>query len=507
MSILKIFHSATIFSLTVGLVALQAQIVPRSSTDEVPLSYADAKMVAVPAGPVPTLLPLQIDPSSSGDDLIDVIIGNPQIRITLLLPNGSEVNAANAAGLGFDFTTLQVSAGGQLEASIFGVAGYHVLVTFPPSQQPGLYNIKADGSALATGSRIVVAYLSSSDVRAGLSTDAAAYRMGDSVNLAGLLLEGSAPIINATAQVTLATPVLLQAQATVANYRLMSQLQIDPSTIQYVYSADLVNQGPTVKTVVANLTSLSDSVSVVAGVLAFGDIAANTTTGSRNTFTIQISNNQSFDPSLLSWDIEGDGQLSTVALQDSGPADFATGDGIYSGTFVPSVAGAYTAVLRATGNSTSGVAFSRTTTTTFRVSQPSANFVANSFTDWSTLTTGTSFISQVTVSADVSVQRAGLYHFTLDLKASNGQIAQATSDVTLSTGLQQASVVIPASELLELGVDGPYERLNALLIFQSWSQSGGGRIHRRRRADRCLHVGFNGSRTTLFHWTEYRYRS
>jgi hypothetical protein len=66
----------------------------------------------------------------------------------------------------------------------------------------------------------------------------------------------------------------------------------------------------------------------------------------------------------------------------------------------------------------------------------------------------------------VNVVTAGTYSFTIQLQAGS-QTVQQSSSATLSTGSQQVSVTFPSNQMLSLGANGPYERINALLVLDN----------------------------------------
>ena len=230
---------------------------------------------------------------------------------------------------------------------------------------------------------------------------------------------------------------------------------------QYTYSAVITNNGPAELGVTSNVTSSSSSVLVVEGTLVFGSVDANGTRASANTFTIQQSSQATFDPSVLTWNSGAVGTPVPISLLDSGQYDATTGDGIYTGSFVPPTSGEYTASLQATGTS-GGAAFSRTATTKFQVNDPNASLGA--FSDAPVDTNGNGLTDIVNVTAAVTVQSAGSYRFTMNLRASNGMTMAANGTAALAAGPQQVTVGFPASGLIGMGVDGPYERVSALLL-------------------------------------------
>jgi hypothetical protein len=236
----------------------------------------------------------------------------------------------------------------------------------------------------------------------------------------------------------------------------VSQQSVGPNLTEYQYSFVLTNTGAAVAEVQAALVATPQNVNVVNDILLFGNIAANSMTTSYTFLTIQRDPSSSFDPSTLQWNVTATGPVINVNLIDSGTFDAATGDGVYTGTFTPTSPGTYTAALSATGTSLAGNSFSRSAITEFTLTpQQLASFT--SFTD-------SQQSSGVTVTATVNVQTAGPYRFTMQLQASNQIVLQGGATVTLSAGSQQIPVIFSNSQLFGLGVNGPYERVNALLV-------------------------------------------
>lgn len=156
-----------------------------------------------------------------------------------------------------------------------------------------------------------------------------------------------------------------------------------------------------------------------------------------------------------------------VTLQDSGAHDVAAGDGIYTGTFTPTRAGKYGAAVRVTGTA-GGVSFSRLAGTTFRVQEPLATF--DSFSDSGIDDDADGLFDRLRINANLSVQKAGSYQFSVTLVASNGSTIKSEAFANLATGSQQMSISFAAATVLELGVDGPYEIKDAVLTFDNGSE-------------------------------------
>jgi len=75
---------------------------------------------------------------------------------------------------------------------------------------------------------------------------------------------------------------------------------------------------------------------------------------------------------------------------------------------------------------------------------------------------------RIVVTVPVNVQIAGQYRFALELKGSNGKLLEGRSNLALATGAQQVSASFDVMDIIrELGVDGPYQRVNAILARQT----------------------------------------
>jgi len=443
--------------------SVRAQVAPFQSSS-VSLVGLYNQAVALPMGPTPVQTNLVIDATSAGGDTIDAVAGDPAVVISLVNPAGTQINAGNASMYGFTFSTY-TSDGTQSDVpSLYSTAGTHTVIQFPPGQVPGTYQVQADTSLAASDTGMLLTYYPSSTVQAGAVTDSTVYRLGDSVILSGLLFDGTTPIQSATITATAVT--FLPIQATVGNYQLISQQTLTATTVLNTYSVQLINTGPAATRVSASVTSSDPNTLIQDGLMLFGDVAAGSSTTSFNTFSVQIPTSSTFDPSVLTWQISTPSTPIQISLLDSGTYDATTGDGIYTGVLTPSLIGSYTVFVTATGNSSSGVAFSRTATTTFQVNNPTAEI--GTLQD-APLTDSNGNIYSIAVTAPLTVQVAGQYQFTLSLQGSNGNVTQAVTSGQLNTGNQQLVVAYSPSNLLELGVDGPYAETNASLVLTSSS--------------------------------------
>jgi hypothetical protein len=436
-----------------------AQVAPFQSGG-INLGGTSTQVVAVPAGASPTLASLVVDTTAAGGDYVDVNVGDPSVIITLITPGGTEITSANT--LGFTFSTL-ASSGGTLDSlSPLDAAGNHTTIQFPAGQPSGTYQVKANAAAAAADTGMFVQYYSSSLVQAGGATDSLTYRTGDLVIVSALLFDGTTPIQGAaiTATATALTPL----QATVSNYQLVSQQTLASSMTLYTYTVQVTNPGAAAANVSATGSSSDPKTIVVDGTAAFGAVAAGGAATSLNTFSVQLPNGSTFNPSVITWTVSTSATPINFSLTDSGTYDAATGDGIYTGTFTAPVAGDYLVYINAGGTSTTGVAFARTATAGFQVSAPLAFLGA--FSDAPTFDTN-GLVSTTAVTAAVNVQVAGKYSLTLNLVAGNGKTIQASSSVQLSAGSQHIVLNFPYALLAQLGANGPYTESQARLLMYS----------------------------------------
>jgi len=126
----------------------------------------------------------------------------------------------------------------------------------------------------------------------------------------------------------------------IVNYQLMSELRLTRSQWFATYSASVQNNGPALAGVTATVTSLSSTVQVVPGqgILHFGDVPANSTIASSETFTILVDRSFAFDFASLRWSFvnpvanAGPNQTasvgSTVLLNGSGSSNCRLTDAV-----------------------------------------------------------------------------------------------------------------------------------------------------------------------------------
>jgi subtilisin-like proprotein convertase family protein len=183
---------ATLFCASTSL----AQVM-RTGKTEVALKAQDSR-AAVLAANSNTALQFTVD-SSSGSDLIDVVPSDSSVKVSLVLPNGTEVGEVNPDASGFTYAVIPEGAFRDSSfPMLFTLPGKHHLFLLPETAPTGTYQVKVNASTVNSTSAVLATYISRSPIRAGLLADAHEYRTGETVVLTGLLFNGSSPVTNAT---------------------------------------------------------------------------------------------------------------------------------------------------------------------------------------------------------------------------------------------------------------------------------------------------------------------
>jgi len=453
---------AGMLSLSLGN-SLRAQSAP-SGADSAALIPFDQRQARVEQGATVSLS-MTLDPSSAGGDVLDIAVTDPGVVITLVTPAQAAITASTAANYGITWSNLSIAPDSLPFPTPLNKFGNHTVIALPAGFSPGTYQISADAAAAAGSSIVSTSYFSSSAVVAALSASSKTLAVGDQVVLGGLILDADTPIAGANASVSVMPEINIGSQASISGYTLISSAAVDSARIADTYTATLTNNGPQAGLITARLNTFSFpiGVDVSESALAFASVGANTAVQSIQSFTITHGNSTPLDPNSLQWQVSAPGAVTQIALTDSGPYDTQSGDGVYSGAFTPTTPGRYVALLTTTGNSNSGVPFSRTAVSTFTVTAPLASF-SSIQSVWQT-DPASGLVEQLAVTATVSVQTAGNYEFSISLKASNGSSLLQKVPANLGIGGQTLIIAFPANKLYELGVDGSYQLQTAQLWF------------------------------------------
>jgi len=183
------------------LLALPAAAQAPEEDVEDDLSANETYVVVAPPLTSSTLIPFQVAVEGRDDDGFDVTVENSGATVSLILPDSTEVNSLNAASLGYGYEVVasdseMVTSG--LFTSIFSLGGTHTLITLPESAPAGIYQIKVNTSGVTDPTAVHAAYLTGSEIRAAVDTDAPNYTAGGTVVLSVLLFDGATPVTNAS---------------------------------------------------------------------------------------------------------------------------------------------------------------------------------------------------------------------------------------------------------------------------------------------------------------------
>lgn len=175
----------------------------QSNEDTTDLSSNESYIASAPAGAASTLIPFHVEVNGRDADGFDVVVSNAGAVVSVILPNGTEVNSSNAASFGFQFEVLAANSdavtGGLM--STFSIGGTHINIRLPETAVAGIYQIKINNSGIATNTLVYASYITGSPIKVGLVSDKTSYTVGAPVIFSAFVFNGSSPITNATVEV------------------------------------------------------------------------------------------------------------------------------------------------------------------------------------------------------------------------------------------------------------------------------------------------------------------
>jgi subtilisin-like proprotein convertase family protein len=192
--------AALLFTSLLFCAICSAQVITPSQVD-VKLSAIDSRGAVVTAGSSQQIA-FTADPSAAGGDLFHVLSSIPNATVSLIVPGGTEITAANAASLGYSYDVLENDEEPGEVLSLIGTVGTHTLIELPPQSVAGTYSIKIVAPAGPEDTAVIASYVSSSAVRTGLVTQSSWYRIGQTVVFSALVFDGETPVNNATVTVS-----------------------------------------------------------------------------------------------------------------------------------------------------------------------------------------------------------------------------------------------------------------------------------------------------------------
>ncbi len=149
--------------------------------------------------------------------------------------------------------------------------------------------------------------------------------------------------------------------------------------------------------------------------------------------------------------------INLSLLDDAGSADDIAGDGIYSGEFLPSSTGRYSALATIEGVTTNSVSFSRVNTTDFYVFSPKARLIGV-VDDRGVDDDEDEIFDRVTIETEVEIVEAGSFQVFVHLAtAMTKKLVRNSGELNLPQGTHSVDIDFGAGALLDAGEDGPYE--------------------------------------------------
>src|SRR3989441_10870580 len=137
---------------------------------------------------------------------------------------------------------------------------------------------------------------------------------------------------------------LAASDLTIGGYTQTSATRVSGYQYEYTYKAVITNTGPTITAVSATLTSSDANIQIIEGTLTFGDIPANSSKVSQDTFTIRQDERYPLDSSMLKWNISffPDSSRSAMSLAPSMESALTSLNGfqdsiVFSGLTEPTV--------------------------------------------------------------------------------------------------------------------------------------------------------------------------
>ena len=155
-----------------------------------------------------------------------------------------------------------------------------------------------------------------------------------------------------------------------------------------------------------------------------------------------------------------------VTFKDDGSdGDKVAGDGLFTASFQPNIAGNFSVNAVVSGTSSSGQSYERTAFALFRVNPVLANFTGT-FTDHGIDLDGDNLLDQIAIAPDINIITDGEYNLVVTLQGSNGTSITANNILELAAGNVSPEVLFSTQNIKQyIGVNGPYKVLETRLEF------------------------------------------
>ena len=422
---------------------------------------ADQVLKTVTAGTVADL-PLKLDPSAAGGDLLHVTYADSSLSISLVLPSGVVVNASNANSLGYDWEQATRTGLDENELLLTDMEGEHAIIGLPMGAGRGTYVVRVDARSASANASVVVEAMLTSSVSATLSVASNRYALNESVVLTGAAAEGTQVLLNPAMTLEVVRTSVVPTGLSSSNLRFVRSHTLTGGGYRHYFTADLVSGNVEAPIVAATVNSENGDVNFIESGLTY--LAVHPGTTSTTPTTISLDTDSSAPPSTTGWlwSFNATQLPVTVPMQDGGPSDGVPGDGLFTGTFAAAQVGRYSAVLTATGTAPSGAEYKRIASTNFWVRAESGSVLACSDLPWDD--DGNGKFDRLQVTAQVRAGQEAWYRVHLELADALGHSVAAEGYQWLTPGDEGVGLDFPAKALRRsFSGNGPYQRLNVQL--------------------------------------------
>jgi hypothetical protein len=162
---------------------------------------------------------------------------------------------------------------------------------------------------------------------------------------------------------------------------------------------------------------------------------------------------------------------STLKLLDNGPSetDDRTGDGLYSGEFIPNAVGEYSILAKITGTTSDGVSFIRNALTQLQAIAPKGR-LSGSISDQGMDDNADGLTDRIAFKVGTQIETAGNYQVFVHLKTSTGRAIVGSGVAVLPSGPGMIEANINADVIREVNENGPYTIEQVELDYLSETQ-------------------------------------
>ncbi len=118
----------------------------------------------------------------------------------------------------------------------------------------------------------------------------------------------------ALACLALVLPSLADAAASVTGMQLLNTVRVDRTKYDYTYSITVANGAPALTAAKATVVSSAAATQIIKATVDLGNLAANATVTSTDTFTLRQDRSFAFNPAALAWTVTGGSGTGAITL-------------------------------------------------------------------------------------------------------------------------------------------------------------------------------------------------